>query len=56
MYQDLALAPDLSIWQNMFLGREETVPGPLGKLGWLDRKRMSRIFVKEAATGAQRKA
>jgi simple sugar transport system ATP-binding protein len=42
VYQDLALAPDLSIWQNMFLGREETVPGPLGKLGWLDRKKMSR--------------
>jgi ABC-type sugar transport system ATPase subunit len=42
VYQDLALAPDLSIWQNMFLGREETIPGPLGKLGWLDRKRMSR--------------
>jgi simple sugar transport system ATP-binding protein len=42
VYQDLALAPDLSIWQNMFLGREETVPGPLGKLGWLDRGKMSR--------------
>jgi ABC-type sugar transport system ATPase subunit len=42
VYQDLALAPDLSIWQNMFLGREETVPGPLGRLGWLDRKKMTR--------------
>jgi len=42
VYQDLALAPDLSIWQNMFLGREETVSGPLGKLGWLDRGKMSR--------------
>jgi simple sugar transport system ATP-binding protein len=42
VYQDLALAPDLSIWQNMFLGREETVAGPLGKLGWLDRGKMSR--------------
>ncbi|HET9123976.1 MAG TPA: ATP-binding cassette domain-containing protein [Solirubrobacteraceae bacterium] len=42
VYQDLALAPDLSIWQNMFLGRERTVSGPLGKLGWLDRGAMSR--------------
>jgi simple sugar transport system ATP-binding protein len=40
VYQDLALAPDLSIWGNMFLGREQVVPGPLGKLGWLDRKAM----------------
>ncbi len=40
VYQDLSLAPDLSIWGNMFLGREEVVSGPLGKLGWLDRKSM----------------
>jgi simple sugar transport system ATP-binding protein len=40
VYQDLALAPDLSIWGNMFLGREQVVAGPLGRLGWLDRKTM----------------
>jgi simple sugar transport system ATP-binding protein len=42
VYQDLALAPDLSIWQNMFLGREVMRSGPLGRLGWLDRGAMSR--------------
>ncbi len=40
VYQDLALAPDLSIWANMFLGREITTKGLLGKFGWLDRKAM----------------
>jgi simple sugar transport system ATP-binding protein len=40
VYQDLALAPDLSIWGNMFLGREQVVAGPLGRIGWLDRKTM----------------
>jgi ABC-type sugar transport system ATPase subunit len=40
VYQDLSLAPDLSIWANMFLGREQVVPGPLGRLGWLDRRAM----------------
>ncbi|MGA2009663.1 MAG: ATP-binding cassette domain-containing protein [Solirubrobacteraceae bacterium] len=40
VYQDLALAPDLSIWANMFLGRESVAPGILGKIGWLDRKAM----------------
>lgn len=40
VYQDLALAPDLSIWANLFLGRELTVSGPLGRLGWLDRRTM----------------
>ncbi len=42
VYQDLALANDLNIWSNMFLGRERTVSGPLGWLGWLDRRAMSR--------------
>ncbi len=42
VYQDLALAPDLTIWENLFAGRERTVPGPLGWIGWLDRKSMQR--------------
>jgi len=41
VYQDLALAPDLSVWANIFLGRETTRKGFLGWLGWLDRKAMS---------------
>jgi len=41
VYQDLALAPDLSVWQNLFLGRERTVRGPLGWIGWLDRRAMA---------------
>ena len=40
VYQDLALASDLSIWGNMFLGREQVAGGPLGRIGWLDRKAM----------------
>jgi ABC-type sugar transport system ATPase subunit len=40
VYQDLALAPDLSIWANMFLGRERVVSGPLRWAGWLDRRYM----------------
>ncbi|MGV8885368.1 MAG: ATP-binding cassette domain-containing protein [Microbacteriaceae bacterium] len=40
VYQDLALAPDLPIWANLFLGREKYLPGFLGKLGFLDRKGM----------------
>jgi simple sugar transport system ATP-binding protein len=40
VYQDLSLAPDVSIWGNMFLGREAVVSGPLGRIGWLDRKAM----------------
>ena len=42
VYQDLALAPDLSVWANIFLGREQTVKGPMGIFGWLDRKAMAR--------------
>lgn len=40
VYQDLALAPHLSVWANTFLGREQTVRGPLGWFGWLDKKSM----------------
>jgi ABC-type sugar transport system ATPase subunit len=40
VYQDLALALDLPIWANLFLGREKLLPGWRGKLGWLDRAQM----------------
>lgn len=40
VFQDLALALDLPIWANLFLGREQRSRGILGWLGWLDRKSM----------------
>ncbi len=40
LYQDSSLAPQLSVAANVFLGREETVPGILGKMGFLAQKRM----------------
>lgn len=42
IYQDLALAPDLSVLDNVFLGREAVIPGWRGRLGVLDRARMQR--------------
>lgn len=43
VYQDLALSPALSIADNMFLGRERRVSGPLGRFArMLDRKGMQR--------------
>ena len=39
VYQDLALAPELSPAANLFLGREELRPGLLGRLGFLDNGR-----------------
>jgi simple sugar transport system ATP-binding protein len=42
VYQDLALAPDLESSANLFLGREATRPGLLGKLGFLDKGAMRR--------------
>jgi simple sugar transport system ATP-binding protein len=42
VYQDLALAPDLESSANLFLGREETRGGVLGKLGFLDKRAMRR--------------
>lgn len=41
VHQDLALAPDLSVIDNMFLGHEVTRPGIIGRLGVLARKRMA---------------
>ncbi len=40
VYQDLSLAPDLSVVDNMFLGDEVVASGPRGLLGMLDRKAM----------------
>jgi simple sugar transport system ATP-binding protein len=42
VYQDLALAPELTPADNLFLGREEMRPGLLGALGFLDRPSMRR--------------
>lgn len=41
VYQELALAPDLDIAANLFLGKEELRPGLLGRLGFLDERRMA---------------
>jgi simple sugar transport system ATP-binding protein len=40
VFQDLALANDLDAATNLFLGRELVRPGVLGRLGFLDRRRM----------------
>ncbi|WP_328946323.1 ATP-binding cassette domain-containing protein [Streptomyces sp. NBC_00250] len=40
VYQDLALADDLSAPANLFLGRERRKAGLLGRVGVLDNKRM----------------
>jgi ABC-type sugar transport system ATPase subunit len=40
VYQDLALAPDLPVSENVFLGREQLKSGFLGRLGAVDRAAM----------------
>ncbi len=40
VYQDLALAPDLTPAENLYLGREQMRSGLLGTLGFLDRRTM----------------
>ncbi len=40
VYQDLALAPDLSVWANFFLGRELRQSGPRRLIGALDKRAM----------------
>jgi ABC-type sugar transport system ATPase subunit len=40
VYQDLALAPDLSVWANLFLGREHYVRGPGRLVGWMNKRVM----------------
>jgi simple sugar transport system ATP-binding protein len=42
VYQDLALANHLDAAANLFLGRESLQPGLLGKLGFLDNRKMRR--------------
>jgi simple sugar transport system ATP-binding protein len=64
VYQDLALAPDLGPTANLFLGRERSRPGLLGRLGFLDEKAMraeaaeqfARLGVTASATGASVRA
>jgi ABC-type sugar transport system ATPase subunit len=41
VYQDLALAPDLTVAENLFIGRELKRSGLLRPLGVLDRRRMN---------------
>jgi ABC-type sugar transport system ATPase subunit len=41
VYQDLALAPDLTVAENLFIGRELKASGPRRLVGTLDRKRMN---------------
>lgn len=41
VHQDLALAAELSVVDNLFLGHQTTVPGFLGTLGVVDRKEMT---------------
>ncbi|MCX7207617.1 MAG: ATP-binding cassette domain-containing protein [Proteobacteria bacterium] len=40
VYQDLAVAPAMTIAENLFMGREIRRSGILGSLGFLDKKRM----------------
>jgi simple sugar transport system ATP-binding protein len=42
VYQDLAIAPHLDAVANIYLGRERRLPGVLGKMGFLDNRRMRR--------------
>lgn len=45
VYQDLALAPDLTVAENIFLGRELFKPGITRLFGILDRKKTQEISV-----------
>ncbi|MDB5788437.1 ATP-binding cassette domain-containing protein [Caballeronia mineralivorans] len=49
VYQDLALAPDLAASDNLFLGREITQSGVLGRLGFLNRREMRRRAAQQFA-------
>ncbi|HWA81025.1 MAG TPA: ATP-binding cassette domain-containing protein [Acetobacteraceae bacterium] len=54
VYQDLALALDLPIWANIFLGRERVRPGLLGRFGLLDKRGMRRRAEEELGRTAIR--
>ena len=41
LYQDSSLAPHLTVAENVFLGREELLPGILGWMGFLNTKKMN---------------
>lgn len=57
VYQDLALAPDLTPAENLFLGREIMKPGILGKFGFVDRGEMrARAAQQFARLGVQLKS
>lgn len=49
VYQDLALAPELAAFENLFLGREAMRPGLLGWLGFVDRSGMQRKAAEQFA-------
>ncbi|HEY0208930.1 ATP-binding cassette domain-containing protein [Acerihabitans sp.] len=49
VYQDLALAPELTPVENLFLGREQLRGGLPGRLGVLDRPAMRRKAVEQFA-------
>jgi fructose transport system ATP-binding protein len=50
VYQNLALAPALSIADNLFLGREQRVPGPVGRFfRMLDRSSMQKLAKQKLA-------
>lgn len=49
LYQDSGLAPDLSVSANIFLGRELTARGLLGRLGILSKRRMDTRAAEELA-------
>jgi simple sugar transport system ATP-binding protein len=42
VYQDLAIVDLMSIYRNLFLGREDQVTRRIGPLRWIDRKRARR--------------
>ena len=42
LYQDSGLAPELTVAENVFLGREKVVGGILGKMGFLAKKSMEK--------------
>jgi simple sugar transport system ATP-binding protein len=56
VYQDLALALDLPIWANIFLGREKLRSGFFGRIGLLDKAGMRRRAEEELGRTAIRVA